>query len=207
MYAFDQNVTRSAEKVPCFFLSPTARAGSGAQPHRAPFFPSHFTGFGTVPGLGWEGQQFFGNRTHLVQLSPSAEPALGSGLCSFLRSPACSPQGQPSDKILSRQQGWSVKNQRMTPARVLHPHSNLRTPTPFSQELGPASPTIRTQTLAFQVSPQSPLTQGGWAFLRMAMEPTALSFFCFTAATMPGLAPLDGQEQVRDTNYGAQEMA
>lgn len=29
----------------------------------------------------------------------------------------------------------------------------------------------------------------------------------FTAATMPGLAPPDGQEQVRDTNYGAQGMA
>lgn len=123
----------------------------GAQPHRTPFFPSHFTGFGTIPGLGWEGQQFFGNRTHLVQLSPSAEPALGSGLCSFLRSPACSPQGQSSDKILSRQQGWSLKEPENDSCPCPPPHSNLRTPAPFSRELGPASPTRRTQTLAFQV--------------------------------------------------------
>lgn len=55
----------------------------GANLHRTPFFfPSHFTGLGTIPGLGWEGQQFFGNRTHLVQLSPSTEPALGPVLCS-----------------------------------------------------------------------------------------------------------------------------
>lgn len=91
MYTSDQKCGQVHRESAIFFPEPpqleqVARQNSsgakGAQPHRSPFFPSHFTGFGTIPGLGWEGQQFFGNRTHLVQLSPRAESALGSVLSS-----------------------------------------------------------------------------------------------------------------------------
>lgn len=151
----------------------------GAQPHRAPFFPSHFTGFGTIPGLGWEGQQFFGNKTHLVQLSPSTEPAPGSRLCSFLRSPACFPQGQPSDKILSRQQGWSVKKPEDDSCPCPPPSQQSQNPNSICTRLR-ASFTHKKNSDRGLPSPQSPLTPGGWASLRTAVGPTALSLFCYS---------------------------
>lgn len=90
MYTSDQKCGKfHKKKCHVFSRAPQPEQGAGQSSseaegvlsHRTPLFLHISLALEQSPGLSWEGRWFFGNRIHLVQLSLSAEPALGSVLC------------------------------------------------------------------------------------------------------------------------------
>lgn len=104
--------------------------------------------------------------------------------CALLWALVYSPQGQPSDKTLCKQQGFK-KARKMTPVHVL---CLTLTSEPQSIFLGVrASFTSQEKLRPCLLSPESPLTQGGWPppclvvglCFAMSRGPQKSSFFLF----------------------------